>query len=256
MSSIQIAGIVGITTGGLESESLQQIYNNLEYLSVLSIGSVLPPVFIAYQLRMAGYQSWYMLIITWFTFALSIPTLVMSTHLQDNSSMLTPPQEIRYPGCGSISPISYCLSHDDDFPLTYADFTTSVDNLFPLVCFACCIPVLLWLTLDQLKVQRTGPLLRLRERSRTWSRRMRKTLGVLEMTLRILALIFLFYAWYAYITAVQTANFTSSTYAGPVSTDWSFGQVVAITVWTAPLVQYLYLEIRKYCLSLPGQKTR
>ena len=31
-----------------------------------------------------------------------------------------------------------------------------------------------------------------------------------------------------------------------ISNSWSFGQIVAITVWAEPLCEYIHLEIRKF----------
>lgn len=35
-----------------------------------------------------------------------------------------------------------------------------------------------------------------------------------------------------------------------ISNGWSFGQIVAITIWVPPLVEYLYLQMSKYCSRL------
>ena len=55
---------------------------------------------------------------------------------------------------------------------------------------------------------------------------------------------FLFY----FVVYLQTLGSVNDPVQGiPTNfSEWSFGQIVAITVWAGPLLQYLYLEIRKF----------
>ena len=60
-----------------------------------------------------------------------------------------------------------------------------------------------------------------------------------------------FSIWVLYLFLLSTflAKFTIDTQSAQISPEWGFGQIVAITVWAAPLFEYLKLVIRK-CPSM------
>ena len=35
--------------------------------------------------------------------------------------------------------------------------------------------------------------------------------------------------------------------------DWSFGQVVAVTIWVPPMMNYVYCELRHVCRNRKGK---
>ena len=68
------------------------------------------------------------------------------------------------------------------------------------------------------------------------------TTKVMGLTICLLYIVFhaLYFYWF-----VVYAQYLGSFYSSVDTGSWSFGQVVAITVWAQPLCEYFHLEIRK-----------
>ena len=61
----------------------------------------------------------------------------------------------------------------------------------------------------------------------------------------LLFVYFTFFAFYVYSFAAFMQGLRWFASNGVDSSSWSFGQIVAITVWAGPLCEYFHLEIRK-----------
>ena len=62
-----------------------------------------------------------------------------------------------------------------------------------------------------------------------------------------------FFGLYVYWFTIFMSDLQWFAYNGVDSSSWSFGQIVAITVWAGPLCEYFHLELRKLpvILALP-----
>ena len=71
-------------------------------------------------------------------------------------------------------------------------------------------------------------------------------------------MIYLLYAtawgFYIYYFSILLDSYTSFLDFGMVNSAWNFGQIVGITVWAGPLVEYAYLELSTF-LSTPTNST-
>ena len=76
MLATNLAALVVISRGGLEPQSLQQIYNSWIFLKVIAINGFLPTSFTLANLYIVGMLSWYVILISICTVALSIATFV------------------------------------------------------------------------------------------------------------------------------------------------------------------------------------
>ena len=69
----------------------------------------------------------------------------------------------------------------------------------------------------------------------------------------------LLFCLYIYWFAVFIKDLEWFAYNGVAVDSWSFGQVVAITVWAEPLCEYFHLELREFPsipTSSPNDETR
>ena len=62
----------------------------------------------------------------------------------------------------------------------------------------------------------------------------------------VVSMYLLFFCLYIYWFAVFIKDLKWFAYNGVAVDSWSFGQVVAITVWAEPLCEYFHLELREF----------
>ena len=75
----------------------------------------------------------------------------------------------------------------------------------------------------------------------------------------VVSMYLLFFFLYIYWFAVFIKDLEWFAYNGVAVNSWSFGQVVAITVWAEPLCEYFHLELREFpCIPnfSPNETTR
>ena len=76
MMATNVAALAVIGRGGLDPQSLQQIYNSWVFLKLISINGFLPITFTLTNLHMVGMLSWYLNILSSLTIILSVATFV------------------------------------------------------------------------------------------------------------------------------------------------------------------------------------
>lgn len=338
--AINIAAQVDRAKGGLQPQSLQQLYNTWVLIKSISIGGYLPVTFTLFTLHLVDLVSWYLLSLTICTVAVSIATLITIGNFNPSDadiSYISQASSTNGPAaCGERTPGAWCY-----IPI-YMDYTMDPSNGAYSMLYLC-IFVLLLLTAKQLgldsylsnvhrpKFRRyftkarhierwysTGrkvviaawevfrtvqqkildhqmtrhlrryvsrnvsswrPLSRqmLSWRVLAWTRsegftkftestskdlRLRgllaretiiRNLKVFRSTdwlkasqlafiVLLYAIILGLYLHFFNIFCQDLAWFASN----GVSNSWSFGQIVAITVWAGPLCEYIHLEIREF----------
>ena len=131
MLATNIAALVVVRRGGLDPQSLQQMYNTWIFLKVVAINGFLPITFTLTNLYIVGILSWYMIVISVLTVALSIGTFVAVGQFNPSASEMqnlhdiansSGPQECSYknPGVYCYSPI------DSPYGLYYG--SSSIDS--------------------------------------------------------------------------------------------------------------------------------
>lgn len=114
MMAINIAALVNKHRGGLDPESLQQLYNNYILTRSISISGYLPVTLTLLGLHIVAMVSWYLLILSILTVGVAIITLAdlgrFSPSPSDLSSIASVASENKsLDSCGGMNLTVYCL---------------------------------------------------------------------------------------------------------------------------------------------------
>ena len=259
MFAIGIAGQVVLHQGSLEDESLQSLLN-YTLVGTISINGVLPVTLTLLCLHTVRMHSWYMLILSTCTVVLSTVTFFMSGNFTPSAQDIVKIEDATndaYSHCGNKDPSNYCLSAD--YSLGDTTILASLGS-WPVIFSLVILGIII---LDYSKLQEVPTV----QRSLKWlfgriesllKPNPQKTLNHsrLQRALKdntaqyyvngMSNILYLFiWIWYAvnfYIFLSFLGDFV------PVG-GWTFGQVVAITVWVAPIIEFAKLLVRK-CIGL------
>lgn len=259
MLAIQAAAIVVMKSGTLTASTYAQAQLNYILLHVIAINGYLPVTFTLMCLRNFAKKSWYMYLLTTCTVILSVVTLNMALAEIGSPNSISPSDT--YQDCGTSSPAIFCNLQDTGYPME--------DDISYTLYF--CASVLCLLLLDKLKVTRWAATLRILKWLQDiklwrktvlfakyfnhymkqidipyWTRGRALTLdksrGFRFLTFDWFIPVYLNYFSYQ----IMELSFFSS--IGVIDTrNWSFGQIVAVTVWFPALFEYFYLE---FCKSI------
>ena len=263
MLAIQVAALVVLKSDSLlsSSRSLQELHNNHILIGHISISGFLPVTFIQFCLHDAGMRSWYLLVLSVLTVAASAVTLYTASSLHLSAANIKKLQShtTNYRNCGNLDPAAFCLRDGD--PIYFTEPWGRTGSL------VFCLVILAVVVLDQSDLRTPTLYKHLQARISNFTDCMLEVLlrrhGVakslrylhLNTTERLyratIGLLFLvIWVWFTFlilgffIQLSPRAVFT-------ISTEWTFGQIVALTVWAAPLIECLKLLARGFPL-LPG----
>ena len=297
--AINIAAQVDRTRGGLEPQSLQELYNTWILIKTVSIGGYLPVTFTLFTLHLVDLVSWYLLSLTICAVSVSIATLVAIGNFKpsdaDISSVSRAYSTQGPAACGQHTPGAWCYTPND---FSYDFESDPSSGAYSMLGF--CVFVLFLLMAKQFGADeyisdvyrrqlrkyflkdkyierwhstwRKGfvaawEVLRSWKPRWTQSRWFTKVTKTTSKGFRLCGLFnkaaiikdvkslgsagWLFVLFYATILGLYVYFLIQ--YCGDlawfanngVSTSWTFGQIVAITVWAGPLCEYIHLEIRK-----------
>ena len=278
MLAIQAASLIAKRGNLLDRSSLQQIHNDNTFIDVLSIGGHLPIIFVLHTLRTTGHKSRYL-------FVLSVCTVSLSAaaHFTIRSPLPTVASNgYQYPDCGGINPTALCLETDfvlpplgnAPIPIYYpwisailnsssvggSHFNTVTASLL----FSLIVVVILLLDYWDAWLPTTwSPLeehvtLKLKDK---FSHALASTVKQLSAALTHKARLFCsglpslivsisYFAFFFYylidLNYFQLPTQGAGSDYIPIDlSQWTFGQIAAVTIWIQPLFQYLYVEIRK-----------
>ena len=256
MLAIGVAGQIVLRRGSLEDGSLQSIIN-YTLVGIVSINGVLPVTLTLLSLYTVQMHSWYLLILSTCTVLLSTVTFFMSGKFTPSAQYLEKIQAAtndKYSNCGFKDPSNFCLSEGYTFSSTTSgaggDESWAVS--FSLV-------ILGLLMLDHVGLQevpivqrfsrwffsRVESLLKLKPPTELKHSRLQRAFGnntALDYMNALSSFLYLF-IWVWYATNIYFFLFDLGSFS-PVG-DWTFGQVVAITVWAAPVFEFVKLLVRK-----------
>ena len=326
--AINIAAQVDRTKGGLEPQSLQQLYNAWVLIQTVSIGGYLPVTFTIFTLHLVDLVSWYLLSLTICTASVSIATLVTIGNFKPSDADIQSVSQASSTNgtidCGGLVPGAWCYTPNT---MDYNSESNPSNGAYSMLVF--CIIVLSLLVAKQfgadkyisdvygrkprkffpnkyigrwystwrksftaawevlqpvqqkilehrnLKHRRSSSSCLASWKSRwTQSEWFTKVTDTTSKDLRLrglltkeaiirnfqsfrstdwlkasqTAFIVLFYAtiigfyMFFFVTYCQDLAWFASYH---ISKSWSFGQIVAVTVWAGPLCEYMYLEIRE-----------
>ena len=288
MFAIQTAALIAKHGNLLDRDSLQQIYNDNIFIDVLSVGGYLPISFVLFTLRTIGHRSWYLIILSACTMAISAAAFLTASF----SVPLLVSSDYHYAACGNINPTTLCLESSFTIPAAAhgSDLDSRLDTLqdsrlmitsgrlFPLNVIAgpgvgagsaTLILALIVLTVLIFDLYKSGDTSK--SSGETEGARCRDVPGLAKKTLVYLSekahgafhglpsfvTFVAFIAFYFYY--LRNLNYfrhpAAALPSGYIPLDLSrftFGQIAAITVWLQPLIQYAYLEIceSRRCIAL------
>ncbi|TKA61967.1 hypothetical protein B0A49_09810 [Cryomyces minteri] len=265
MLAVQSAALTALWSKGhnfFAASSYQQLWNNVTLLGNVAVGGFLPVTFTLSCLHAAGIKSWYIFVLSACTLATSAITLFTTSRKSPSPDQIDTPAA-NLAKCGGLAtPVKYCL---DPFS-TYGVADPLIDGIGgPIFLF--CLAVLFLLFLDLCKVfhrkmcenritcyewlriwcedwklwQTWEPLIK-RKSSLFFIRwmhidsAMRFSKTVTAVFVSTLEGLFLY--WFV--------RFLRQLYGGGDAVDftaWSFGQIVAVTVWAPALLEWLYLVV-------------
>ncbi|KAL8877023.1 MAG: hypothetical protein Q9198_004881 [Flavoplaca austrocitrina] len=113
MLAISTATLVVIQRGGFDPQSLQQMYNTYVFLRVLTVNGFLPITFTLTNLYLVGMLSWFLILLSFITIALSVATLACVSQSNPSVADMTSLAELAASGgpkeCDGRKPGIYCL---------------------------------------------------------------------------------------------------------------------------------------------------
>ena len=329
--AINIAAQVDRAKGGLQPQSLQQLYNTWVLIKSVSIGGYLPVTFTLFTLHLVDVVSWYLLSLTICTASVSIATLVTIGNFNpsdaDIGSVSLASSTNGTTSCGGRSPGAWCYRPGSTNYNIYSDPSHGAYSMLGFCVFILFLLMAKQFVADkylsdyyrrklrkyfpkdkyiqrwhstwrkgfiaawevlravQQKILEHRNIKHLRRSSSyhlaSWKPRWTQSEWFTKVTdttskdLRLhglltkeaiiknfksfrstdwpkasqTAFIVLFYATilglYLYFFTIYCQDLAWFASNG-VSNSWSFGQIVAITVWAEPLCEYIHLEIREY----------
>ncbi|KAI9813396.1 MAG: hypothetical protein M1827_004070 [Pycnora praestabilis] len=260
--AIQIAAIVVMKAGTLGGANVQAISDDYNILLTLPYGGFIPVTFVLFELHLIGEDSWYLFLLSVCTVGLSAATYWIAQGFDISANIRNiPDTPTLYPGCGQVDPTRYCLERLPSIGLTgfilgrLSAFVFAVVIMIVIFLDQCkfrhlsfiqCMWPSLWIPSKEKEIGTTAPVRsdRKSERSSFFSH-----VGTFfshrggEIALMLLTLgVFILYVIFISVYFIDLASFSKYGF-NLISDDWAFGQVVAITVWVPPLLEYLKLEL-------------
>ena len=260
MLAIDIATQIVLKTGTLNDGSvkLQGLYNNYVLIGSISLSGLLPVSFMLLTLHSVGVRSWYLLSLSSCTVALSAATLFTTGNFDPGPGDLMKLRNQvsdRYPACGSRDPSDYCLQ-TNYVTLTSMDIGRgSIGG--PILVFT--LIILTLISSDYCEAQDTAMYKWIIQ---WWLQRLRTVSEAIQhpkspqkhpfCSLRLKnarsyashCLYFIIWSCYFIFWAYYLRSLRFGASAGIVKT-WTFGQIIAISVWAQPLFEYVKLSVRK-----------
>lgn len=235
MLSFQCTILIALSAGPqvFNATSMSQLKSNISTARVVSLMGVLPITFGLWMLNKFRLHSWYILLWSTITITVSNVTLYMSS-LEPSVENLDDVATVEnLDKCGFRSPpIAYCSRGAGDVPFFLEINLVSYMNIICLVSYGL-------LVMDRLVPYLNrwlGPL-------EWYQRAYRGVLPVLAskgvvITSRILTgfielLLLLASLYYGFYTAIRGI-------IGSEPSSWSFGQIIAVTIWAPTICKYLY----------------
>jgi uncharacterized membrane protein (DUF485 family) len=238
------------TNEGCVEANIQEYRLNYNFLSVVSLGGILPIIYTLAFLHIAKKRSWYIFTLTLLAIAVSVATLVRTSNFNNPNMDELLNKEHSIPNCGIRDPTMFC-----SYEISW-DF--SIKNMalgpYPGAGATLVISLLVFglLCLDQIRIHRLPAFQRILTQC-TWLSRepdyaeLNHQKKGRRRPFQVLLWVLYFAVWALYIFVF--AAYFSLLRLMPMSTAWTFGQIVAITVWVPVLFEYGNLEVCKCSLE-------
>jgi len=257
MLAIEVAAQVVVKQGLLNdgTTTLQGLFNNYRLVGNLAISGLLPVTFTLLCLHTVGLNSRYLLALSSCTIAMSAVTLFSIGDFKItllDLQKLTNATTSEFPKCGARNPSTFCLDlANTAVALTSMNLGEGAIGGYALVLS---LLIIVLLIIDHAGLQDKSSYKRFMKRSLTrigivLQTQNRQPSGILQIFRECLYTTI----WTCYIVLFAyffkgLAHSGNSTTITP-ATAWTFGQIVAITVWAVPLFEYAKLLGGKFCAT-------
>ena len=250
MLATNIAGLIVEKSGGLEPDSLQQLYNTYVFIKVIAIGGFLPITFSLLNLHMIQMLSWYPI-------ALSIATIVVAiATLKSGHTSFTPIQEdfdsitsalSQHPveSCGSQNLIPWCYAprSDGSFGFNGSSNGSSADDIL-IFCLVTLAIILIdhFCRSDDPKQQALNGRILKKLRIDPSKALFPHAGAVLRYGTPVFHFVFFWLYIYCFYLFGEDLNwFAANNVYDP---GWGVGQIVAVAVWLPTLFDYAWDQLR------------
>ena len=241
MIAVHAAAIALIATPtSLDATSYLQLGANYQFLAMISTGGILPVVITLVEINRLNRRSSYIL-------GLSVATSILAPIVSISASMPSEPWTVLSPGvgtsvaCGGVYVYKFCSTN---YLFQKNKHHNSSSWTVMLLIFAVVVYVVL---IAERLVHLLGYVsTRMKSKpkaSNDGTKPQTQATWVFRTTLYLSILCIHYSAciYFTYKYLHQLATFSS--YAS-ISHKWTFGQIVSVTIWFAPIFEYIYLEIR------------
>jgi len=259
--SIEIAAHIVVRQGSLNegTTTLQGLFNNYSLIGSISISGLLPITITLLNLHTVGMDSVYLLVLSTFTVSVSAATLFSIGDFNitpTDRARITGLTTNKYPKCGTRDPTRFCPEIPDAPAITSMDLARGAVGGSSLVLS---LVVLVFLVLDRFGLHRIRSYRRFLERYLSdidyalKTKELRPSYYVLSwlikyrrnlMHILVECLYVIIWIWYIVLFAHYLRSLTypgNGAKTTPVQA-WTFGQIVAITVWAVPLFEFAKLS--------------
>ena len=246
MLATNIAGLIVEKSGGLEPESLQQLYNTYVFIKVIAIGGFLPITFSLFNLHMIRELAWYPITLSIVTITVAITTLKVghasfTPTTADFGSITDQVSQGSKDSCGkrNLIPLCYYPRKGDNF-----GFNASSSGSSANVILAFCLVTLAIILIDHFCRSDDSTQQKL-------NRWILQKLGV-DPTKALFphagtvlrygtpAFHFVFFWLYIYCFVLFSLDLNWFRENDVYDPGWGFGQIVAVVVWLPMLIDYAF----------------
>ncbi|KAL8837913.1 MAG: hypothetical protein Q9176_005389 [Flavoplaca citrina] len=248
MLAINIAALVVIQRGGFDPQSLQQMYDTYVFLQVLAVNGFLPITFTLTNLYLVGMLSWFLILLSFVTIALSVATLACVGQFNPSVADMTSLAELAASGgpeeCDGRKPGIYCLrTMEYNFGVDYFYGGQNIPNYAYTILSK--KPSSMRYSARRAKLRSTrawrfytesASIVHQQVQTLSWQSLLKLAFGA-----AIYVVLLTFYVRFYNMYLHDLAWFAENDING---NTWNFGQVFAITVWVPPIVEYIHLELR------------
>ena len=257
MLAIDIATQIVLKTGTFNdgTASLQGLYNNYVLIESISLSGILPVPFMLLTLHSVEVRSWYVLTLSSCTIALSAATLFTTGSFNPGpADLLRLRNQVpgNFPACGLRDPSNYCLQTKNlavnlgpgSIGTPVLVFTLIIlalifSDYFGVPNIATCKRFIAWWVQGSKSVSEANQHQSYPHARPSFSLRSHINPNYASPFLYFIIWSCYLIFWIYYLQSLKVAAS-----AGLVQ-SWTFGQIVAISVWAQPLFEYVKLSVRE-----------
>ena len=249
MLAVQAAALAAMTNAKLSgASSIGQAQLEYSFFQVVGTNCFLPVTFTLMCLHVYGKKSWYIFAFSFCAFVLSTVTFFLS-FIATNDTQSVSASEGLIERCGNLNPTSMCtldLILNSRYGKSGLSGFSEVSGLYGFYGYFFSATIMMFIIVDQLNI--VGLLVFKRMISRITPTEGSPRAKVTYVCIRISKVLLCVVLFIRFVInfGTQVNSLTWYMSSNVITKDWGIGQIIGITIWTQPLVEYIYLEFCKY----------